>query len=154
MIFNADLYTVAATVIPVLFVAMMLPSGILARYSLWTKQLRSRQLQRVRKSIAARGEDPDKVPAPRLTALFRSHDLVRLPVTLFFVLFLGGEISAVLAIDHRHATAVEHWWVMASLVVLPILSLVSAVAATSFEWARDIPHSAEDGPSDSGGSAR
>lgn len=149
MAFNSDLYTVAATVIPVLFVAMMLPPGILARYSLWSKQLRSRQLQRIRKSIAAGGEDPDRIPPSRLTALFRSHDLVRLPVTLFFVFFLGGEISAVLAIDHRHATAAEHSWVMAALIVLPILTVVSTVAATSFEWASGIPYSAEDRPASS-----
>jgi len=124
---------------------MMLPPGILARYSLWSKQLRSRQLRRIRKSIAAGGEDRDRV----LTALFRSHDLVRLPVTLFFVFFLGGEISAVLAIDHRHATAAEHSWVMAALIVLPILTVVSTVAATSFEWASGIPYSAEDRPASS-----
>jgi hypothetical protein len=67
------------------------------------------------------------------------HDLILLPVTLFLVFFVAGEISAVLALDHRHATQSEHWRVMASLIVMPIIAALTAVEAASFLWAREIP---------------
>ncbi len=46
--FNSDLYVVGATVIPVLFIALMLQGGVLARYALWTKNVHSLMLGRIR----------------------------------------------------------------------------------------------------------
>jgi hypothetical protein len=128
--FNSDLYMVAATVIPVLFVALVLPNGVLARYAVWAKKQRSNQLRRVTQGGA--------LPARRLWGVYRIYDFLTLPVTLFRLFFVMGEISAVLALDHRHATRTEHRLVMASLIVMPIIAVLSAIAATSFAWAKDL----------------
>ncbi|MGH2902052.1 MAG: hypothetical protein ACRDK7_00435 [Solirubrobacteraceae bacterium] len=50
--FNANLYVVAATVIPVYFVALMLPGGILPRYLNWAKDERAKTIR----AMLARGE--------------------------------------------------------------------------------------------------
>jgi hypothetical protein len=107
--FKYNLYVVAATVIPVLFIALMLPPGVLARYALWAKEQRNAQLQQVIQADKGTG----KVSGRKLWAVFRRYDLVVLPATIAFVFFLGGEISAALAIDHRHATSTDHGDVVA-----------------------------------------
>jgi hypothetical protein len=127
--FNVNLYVVAATVIPVLFIALMLPPGVLARYALWAKERRNAQLRQVVQAEKATG----KATGRKLWAVFRRYDLVVLPATLAFVFFLGGQISAALAIDHRHATSTEHAWVMWSLIGLPILTVLSVIGALAFD---------------------
>jgi hypothetical protein len=64
-----------------------------------------------------------------------------LPVTLFLLLFLGGEINAVLAIDQRHASAFQHGWVIASLIGLPVLIVFAMAIGATLEAHRaaDVP---------------
>jgi hypothetical protein len=114
--FNSDLYVVGATVIPVLFIALMLQGGVLGRYALWTKNLRSLMLGRIglraaKKAVRlaeagnmAAAENAKEPPTLALWGALRVYDLLIFPATLVFVALGGGEISAVLAIDHRHAT--------------------------------------------------
>jgi hypothetical protein len=139
--FNSNLYVVAATVIPVFFIAFMLPGGILARYGSWAKKLRSSQLAQARK-------DRDGSPtATRTTAIYSFHWFVSIPPMLFMVFTLLGEISAVRALDHRRASGGEHTWVIDALVGLPIIAVVSTTAATSFAWAASIQKETADSSS-------
>ncbi len=174
--FNADLYTVAATVIPVLFVALMLQGGILSHYSVWTKLVRSLQLARIglraerkalefpkkateekRKGKAQKSEKSSgtkdlsgEPPALALWGVRRINYVLQVPVMLVLTLFSAGEISAALALDHRHATQVEHGFVMAALIVLPLVTVFTTIAANSFEWARGIPRREPAPASDAG----
>jgi hypothetical protein len=127
--FNYNLYVVGATVIPVLFIALMLPPGLLARYALLVKEHRNAQLRQLIQGDKATG----KVSGRSLWAVFRRYDIVVLPAALAFVFFVWGEISAVYALDHRHATATEHTGVMWSLIGLPILTVLSVVGALAFD---------------------
>lgn len=130
--FNANFYVVGATVIPVLFIALLIPNGALARYSLWAKQLRSTQLRRVRGGSASR----------RWGAL-RIYDLLVFPVTITFVVFVIGEVDAVHALSHEHASGAEHTWVETALVWLTVMAVLSTIASISFRWAAGIPYEAD-----------
>jgi len=130
--FNANFYVVGATAIPVLFIAVLIPDGALARYSVWAKQLRSTQLRRVRGGSATRH-----------WGVFRIYDLLILPVTITFVVFLLGEIDAVHALSHEHASGTEHRWVETALVWLTVIAVLSTVASISFRWAAGIPYGRE-----------
>src|SRR5208282_1109858 len=104
-------------------------------YAVWVKLQRSLQLRRIR--LRARRASGDATPPTVAVAgVLRIHDLLLLPVTAALVLFVAGEISAVHALDHRHASASEHGWVEAALVVLPVLVVISVVASISFRWTR------------------
>lgn len=150
--FNSDLYVVGATVIPVLFIALLIPEGVLARYAVWVKSLRSRQLGAIRtRHTRQASADPTfaadtetaQIPVPTLWGVLRLHDLLLFPVTAALLLFVGGEISAVHALDHRHASGSEHWWVEATLVALPVLACISVIASISFQWASEIAKRAD-----------
>lgn len=81
------------------------------------------------------------VPEPSVFAVggvLRFHDLLILPVTAALILFVMGEISAVHALNHHHASGTEHWWVEVALVGLPILAAASVIASISFRWAGGI----------------
>jgi hypothetical protein len=132
--FNADFYVAGATVIPVLFLALLLSGGPLAKYALWAKRQRSEQLRRIIKAE----QGIENVSATRLWWVRNTYYLLSLPTTLVLVFFVGGEISAAYALDHRHATSSEHGWVLAALVVLPIITVLVVLASVSFTWARDI----------------
>jgi lysylphosphatidylglycerol synthetase-like protein (DUF2156 family) len=127
--FNANFYVVGATVIPVLFIALLIPDGALARYSLWAKQLRSTGLRRIRGGSASRH-----------WGVLRVYNLLALPVTITFLLFAIGEIDAVHALSHEHASGTEHTMVETALVWLTIMAVVSTIASISFRWAAEIPY--------------
>jgi hypothetical protein len=116
-------------VIPVLFIALMLPPGLLARYVLWAKELRNAQLRQVIQANKATGT----LSGGKLWSVLRRYDVVVLPATLAFVFLLAGEISAAFAIAHRQATSTEHGRVMWSLIGLPILTVVSVIGALAFD---------------------
>jgi hypothetical protein len=65
------------------------------------------------------------------------HYLVMLPATLFVLYFLSGEISAVHALDHQHATSYEHHSVIYSLIGMPIITVMSVMMSISMTWALD-----------------
>jgi Asp-tRNA(Asn)/Glu-tRNA(Gln) amidotransferase A subunit family amidase len=113
----------------VVFIALMLAPGVLARYALWAKEERNAQLRKVMQAERTTG----KVSGTKLWAVLRRYDLVVLPATLAFVFFLWGEIGAVSALDHRHATAAEHTGVTWSLIGLPVLTVLSVIGALAFD---------------------
>lgn len=152
--FNSDLYVVGATVIPVLFIALLVPEGLLARYAVWVKHLRSLQLARIQLRLARKAlREADQaelteavVPGPSAFAVwgvFRLYDLLVFPVTAALILFVMGEISAAHALNHRRASGTEHWWVETALVGLPLLAVASVIASNSFRWASGISHRAD-----------
>lgn len=125
--FNANFYTVATAVIPVYFLILVFPGGILARYAIWTKQLRSRYAVPIVES--------EKPSTPRLMVVQHAYEVLYLPVMAAMVFGVWGEVSAVRALDHEHATSGQHWWVLTSMVGFPVFAGVSALAAVSFAWA-------------------
>ncbi len=84
------------------------------------------------------GQKAKDPPTLALWGALRMYDLLIFPAILSFVALGGGEISAVLAIDHRHATRVEHAFVIGSLLVLPIITVIATVASISFTWSKTI----------------
>ncbi len=48
-----------------------------------------------------------------------------LPTLVFLVLFPLGEIAAVLALDHRHASDFQHFVVVLAMVSLPVIAAFS-----------------------------
>lgn len=152
--FNSNLYVVGAPVIPVLFIALLIPDGILARYAVWVKRLRSLPLARIRlrlarqalRAAAPAGMTEPVAPRPSAFAVWgvlRFYDLLVFPVTAALALFVMGEISAVHALNHRHASGPEHWWVEAALVGLPLLAVSSVIASNSSRWASGISQRAD-----------
>lgn len=128
--FNGNLYLATATVIPILFVALMLPGGVLARYSVWTKNVRSLMLGRIYKR--------DKPPNLAVWAAWRVHDLLRLPVMAFLVLFLFGEYGAMSALANRHPTAFDQWMADNAVIIMALIAFASSIAASAFEWSSKI----------------
>jgi hypothetical protein len=173
--FNANLYVVAATVLPVWFVALMFPGAVLARYAVWTTgerradaqdalsyTRRKKRRESVRAALgpaeAAVAELPDDarfdeirasmvalneavaVPVrprrPGAYALGLADNIRRVPVALCIVLVVYGEIQAVLAIEHQHASSNEHYWVIRALLWLPVLAATAVIAAIVQEGQR------------------
>jgi|ERR1035441_1607225 Asp-tRNA(Asn)/Glu-tRNA(Gln) amidotransferase A subunit family amidase len=128
--FNSDFYTFAASVIPVVFFALMLPGCILARYARWVKQWRSR---RARPIVTA-----DKISARRLWLVLRSYDLLMLPVMATIYFTLEGELRSINALSDQHASASDQHWVTISLIGLVVIAVACTMAAISQSWAADI----------------
>lgn len=125
MAFNGDLYATAATVIPVLFIALMFPNGLLARYALWCKQWRSKR------GVPAVEEGR----AQKIRSVNNRYLLLIFPVDLVLLAGSWGEVCAFIALIRRHATQVERLVVIASVVVLPVIAALSAMTAISQSWA-------------------
>jgi hypothetical protein len=128
--FNSDFYTFAASVIPVVFFALMLPGCILARYARWVKQWRSR---RARPIVTA-----EKISMPRLWLVLRSYDLLMLPVMASIYFTLEGELRSIKVLSAQHASASDHHWVTISLIGLVIIAVACSMIAISQSWAADI----------------
>ncbi len=123
--FNADLYVAAVTVIPVYFIALLMPGGLLRRYARWAK-LEERQDYR-----SAHGRAPVRRVgrhAPGAVSLLRM-----LPATLSILLSGVGAVEAALALEHRHASAAERMWTTDALLVLPILAVATAFVSLIYE---------------------
>jgi hypothetical protein len=113
------LYSVAATVIPVFFVAVLLPGGLLFRFTAWLAL-----------GVAPRPEPPssrvEKIFAPvRLAALC----LVGVVVIAALTYAVAAEIDAVLVLSHEHASQSQHDAVLRAVVAFPILVGVGVAIA-------------------------
>lgn len=115
--FNQNLYTVAATIIPVFFIALMFPGGVLTPYWLWSERWKNKHL----------GEASVGRPLFFLFVGTPMNFLISLPVNLILGIGAAGEVCAVIAIDHRHATYIQHLWVFSSMVMLPIVATLSVM---------------------------
>ena len=121
--FNADLYVTAATIIPVLFIALLFPGGILNRYALWAKRWRSRGAV-----SAFRAGD-----TRRMQRFLNGYTVLILPVDLAIVFAVWGEISAFIALNDRKASPLAHTWVLSSVVILVVVSALSALVSISVD---------------------
>jgi len=124
--FNANFYVVAATVTPVLFLALMLPGGILARYGQWVKDWRDRRLSSM--------PPPERIGSRSAHQWVTSNGYTVLYLPVYVALTFGGvgEVAAVLALDAEHATRFEHLWVRASVIGLAAITVASTLVAVSF----------------------
>jgi hypothetical protein len=138
--FNSSLYVVCATVLPVLFIALTLESGGLARAAIWAARREAREFRRL-KALALQAEAADKRGEQRMVVVATNVDpsgLLVLPAVACLVLFGLGEVSAVLALDTQRATGFEHFCVVAALVALPVVLVGVAAVSIIAAGARDL----------------
>jgi hypothetical protein len=146
--FNSSLYVVCATVLPVLFIALTLESGGLARAAVWAARREAREFHRL-KALALRAE-ADGI-AERRTVVVTSIDpswLLALPAVACLLLFGLGEVCAVLALNAQHATGFEHFCVVAALVALPVVLVGVAAVSIVAAGARDLKAGGDDDAQD------
>jgi hypothetical protein len=138
--FNSDLYLVAATVLPVLFIALMLESSGLARAAIWAARREAREYRRLRARISEVVEEAE-VGGRRHVIVgggLELGGLLALPAVACLLLFGAGEVCAVLALNAQHASDVEHDLVMAALVALPVALVAVAASAIVASAVRDL----------------
>src|SRR5947209_2251684 len=113
--FNADFYVTAATVIPVLYLALAVEGSALAEITT--------RLNRSVKAMAAL--KPDTPPRQlRLAAGLVGAYVLMAVAGVIVVAGVAGEIAALLALYHRSATATA-----GKLVLLSMIALLAFIAA-------------------------
>jgi hypothetical protein len=125
--FNADFYVAAATVIPVLFIPLLFPGGILHTYGVWAKKWRTRGAVKAYRAGDAKGQK----------RYLQGYKLLMLPIDAVLILGTFGEVCAFLALYHRHATHTEQIWVRNAVIVLPIAIANFVVASISVTYSTD-----------------
>jgi hypothetical protein len=110
--FNANFYVVAATVHPVLFLALVIPGGPLQR-----------QLSVARSTP----------PRLRPTATFLSGSLI----VLFTAAFAVGEYVSILALDSQHAPSAAHVVALSTLLVMVLETAALTALCANFEEPND-----------------
>jgi hypothetical protein len=142
---------VCATVLPVLFIALTLESGGLARAAIWAARREAREFRRL-KALALRAADEAEAErGERRTVVVTGVDpswLLALPVVACLVLFGLGEVSAVLALNAQRATGFEHFCVVAALVALPVVLVAVAAVSIVAAGARDLKAREDDDAED------
>jgi hypothetical protein len=138
--FNSELYVVAATVLPVLFIALMLESSGLARAAIWAARREAREYRRLRERVAEAVEQAEHGERRHVVGVgsFELGGLLALPALLCLLLFGAGEVSSVLALDARHASSFEHVVVLAALVALPVALVAVAAGSLLAAAVRDL----------------
>lgn len=132
--FNTDFYVMAATVIPVLFIPLIFPGGILYRYGLWTKKWRRQGAVKAYQDGDARG----------VARYNQGYKLLFLPVDLVLLLGGFGELCAVFALYRRHATHIEQMWTLYALVGLVGASVLMVGFAMSADFAKSLQDGGDD----------
>jgi hypothetical protein len=120
--FNSEFYTVAATVIPLFFIALLLPNGFLFEY--W-RQVESRHNNRG-SSHGGR----------KLWSQIRRHSLYLVTVLPPMIVVVAGsvaEICSILALNCRHANAFEHAVVLVYFFLLPAVTAVGIMTLVMAE---------------------
>lgn len=127
--FNTNLYVVAATVLPVLFIALMLEGGGLTRAAIWAlrSQIDDFRRLRARARQVAEAARQNQRPTVVIAVSSNADALSVLPAVVCMLLFGFGEVCSVLALNAQRATSFEHFWVIAALIAMPI----AVVAVTS-----------------------
>jgi hypothetical protein len=118
--FNSDLYVTAATVIPVLFIAVTIGGRPVFADLAITSASNERAF--IRSALFA-----DVPPGTLKTEGAKWFRLLALGLFTAVVLAgPAGEIAALVAIDNGTATATQHWIVMAAVIVLSVSAGVAA----------------------------
>ena len=108
--FNSDLYVVSATVIPVFFVALMMPGGTVRQSVV---RIRNRHRE-------ARNDAWVRFKAGLGYLVFVVGSI------FLYLLFVVGEVEALTALDNERATDLQH---LVVLVAVELMTLVTAVSA-------------------------
>ena len=118
--FNADFYATAATVIPVLFLALMFPGAPLHRVLV--------ALDRWVGKRAGQGNAPPNQWGLAFFATFAQR------AVLIGLVMLGsfGELSALIALYNRHATSTESAWTLFATEVLVVAVGLSVVGSVGY----------------------
>ena len=114
--FNSEFYSVAATVIPIFFIALLMPNGFLFDY--W-RRVESRHSLRVDTSGG-------RAPWGRL----RRHFLYLVTVIPPMIVVVAGsaaEICSILALNGRNANSFEHATVLVYFSLLPAVTAVGVM---------------------------
>ena len=109
--FNGNFYSVAATVIPLFFIALLLPSGFLFKY--W-RQVEARHNER---AVGGGGR--------AAWGNLKRHSLYLLTVIPPMIVVVAGsvaEMCSILALDRRHASFFEHAVVLVYFLLLPAVT--------------------------------
>lgn len=114
--FNGDFYNMAATVIPVLFIAIAFEDAGWIRLRLWIYRMEDQM--RVR-ATAARGRL--RWRRGLLTGARYALEQLAATLTMVQLLSISGEIAAILAVEHQQATQLEHDLTRGALMVLVVL---------------------------------
>ena len=120
-----------ATVLPVLFIALMLEGRELTQVAVWAARRQVRELRRLRARVEQAVAEADRAGHHQTVIAVSpiGYGWLALPAVACILLFGLGEVSAVLALDARHASWFEHACVLAALVGLPSgLVLVTSVS--------------------------
>jgi hypothetical protein len=109
-IFNSNFYIVAALVIPIFFLGLMFPDGILFNY--W------REIEKWHNKVSA---------TKSRNSFIRLLEHAVYGVSILPALYLlaaGGiaETISILVLDYRHATPLEHALVLAFFVPIPVVA--------------------------------
>jgi hypothetical protein len=127
--FNSDFYVAAATVIPILFIALLLPGGVMHRYAIWAKKWY------IRRFPAEFLERSNPFRWSSLKVTFKASGMtyglqyLLLPVVVTLIFGSFSEACAMLALANQHATHTEHQWVLWAVVSLPFIAAASSILA-------------------------
>jgi hypothetical protein len=138
--FNADLYAVAATVIPVLFLALAVQGSTFDAMLRWLNGAVVRKEGRLARLIESHTRLLWIRRIPRrlgVRAVLFSVDLLAFAVVFALLIplvgSLLGEVFAVLALYHRHSSSWQDLWILFSVIALasvialvPVWKLVTA----------------------------
>jgi len=114
--FNSEFYSVAATVIPIFFIALLLPNGFLFDY--W-RRVESRH-----------GHPIDNRGGRVVWGHLRRHILYLVTVIPPMIVVVAGsvaEICAILALNGRHGDSFEHAVVLVYFFLLPVVTAVGVM---------------------------
>lgn len=120
--FNSEFYTVAATMIPLFFIALLLPNGFLFEY--W-RRVESRHSNR---SNSRGGRELWN----RVRRQFL-YVVTVLPAMIVVVAGSVAEICAILALNGRHADPFEHAVMLVYFFLLPAVTTVGVMTLVNIE---------------------
>ena len=120
--FNSDFYTAAALVIPIFFLGLMFPDGILFKY--W----HSVEKWHNKKDTSSEGRNSFK----RIGRQFVYAISIIPPL---FMLAAGGisETIALLALNDRNATAIEHAIVLIFFIPMPAAAVLCVMVLVTLQ---------------------
>jgi hypothetical protein len=126
-------------VIPILFIALLLPGGVMHRYAIWVKRWTIRRLP------VDDFHYPEHQPLTwafvtstvrmsfTMSGIFQLFSYLVIPVAATLIFGSFSEACAMLALAGQHATHTEHNWVLWAVVSLPFIAAASSALAVM--WA-------------------
>jgi len=126
---NADFFATAATVIPVLFLALLFPGGPLLRLLVWARKSHAREV--------LRGSSGGYKSRGRFALVGLLNWVVMIPGA-GVVYGFWGEYTALQALRNMYASAGQQEIVFSAAIVLLAMVIVSPIAISSVEWRKSV----------------